>query len=114
MKELGCWGLGGALRREAFIFCCADLGEPCVCYAMFFILTIIAVRYRSFNDYSLFNNHSLVAFRGFGVWGEWDCSTTYYAVTSHLSEQWLHALYRLHLWKGLFSLCVSGNKGCIA
>ena len=36
---------------------------------MFFIFTIITVRYRSFNDYSLFINHYLVAVRGFGVWG---------------------------------------------
>ena len=68
-RELGCWGLGGALTSEVVICCCADMSEPGVCSAVFFILTIIAVGYRSFNDYSLFINHSLVAARGFGVWG---------------------------------------------
>ena len=68
-RELGCWGLGGALPSEAVICWCADMGVPGVCYSVFFLLTIIAVRYRFFSDYSLFINHSLVAVRGFGVWG---------------------------------------------
>jgi hypothetical protein len=111
-RELGCWGLGGALPSEAVICCCADMSEPGVCSAVFFILTIIAVRYRTFNDYSLFINHSLVVVRGFGVWGKWDSYTTKHAVTSHLSEQWPYAFLVSPSLEGINSRFMSlGMRG---